>query len=269
MGYFKKTTQAGNTLIVEKGYSYFQGMKHFRGGRAPKLNPTSEKMRKVNERRAIWRLTAQMNENFQKGDLHLVLTYRAENRPDAATARLYLIKFIRKLRALYRKYGLELKYIHATEYKNKAIHHHILVNYMDVKKIQSLWEHGAVRPTVVYSDNLQRLAEYFVKETRKTFGDADAPYRQRYVPSRNLVQPETKREDIGAESWLMEPRVPQGYYLDRDSLVNGISEDSGYPYQRYVLIRLVPTGHVQRKRRFPAAISTLKYTAESIGSIPR
>lgn len=238
MGYFKRTTKAGNTLIVEKGYSYFQGARRFPGSRMPKRNPTPEKMQKANERRAIWWLTALMNGNFQKGDLHLVLTYREEERPDAETARMQLTKFIRKLRALFRKEGRELKYIHTTEYKNKAIHHHILVNYMDLRKIQSLWEYGTVRPTVIYSDNLQRLAEYFVKETRKTFEDADAPYRQRYVPSRNLTKPKTKREDVEAENWLTEPRVPKGYYLDRDSLVNGISDESGYPYQYYVLIRL-------------------------------
>lgn len=249
MGYFKKTTQAGNTLIVEKGYSYFQGAKRFFGGRAQKLNPTPEKMRKANERHAVRKLTAQMNEHFRRGDLHLVLTYWEKERPDAVIARLNLTKFIRQLRALYRKEGKELKYIHATEYKGKAIHHHILVNYMDLQKIQSLWNHGMVRPTMIYSDNLQKLAEYFVKETRRTFEDADAPYRQRYVPSRNLAKPETVKEDVEAENWLEEPRVPKGYYLDRDSLVNGISEESGYPYQYYVLIRLYPAEPNPEKRK--------------------
>ncbi len=251
MGYFKKTTRAGNTLIVEKGYSYFQGVKRFPGSRARKVNPTPEKMKKANERHAVRKLTAEMNENFRKGDLHLVLTYREKERPADAEARLRLTRFIRKLRSSLRKEGRELKYIHTTEYKTKAIHHHLLINYVELQKIQGLWEHGMVRPSVVYSDNLQKLAEYFVKETRKTFENEDAPYRQRYVSSRNLVRPEARKEDVEAENWLEEPRVPKGYYLDRDSLVNGISEESGYPYQYYVLIRLYPAepNPENRKRR--------------------
>ncbi len=249
MGYFKKTVKAGNTLIVEKGYSYFQGVKRFPGSRARKVNPTPEKMKIANERHAVRKLTAEMNENFRKGDLHLVLTYREQDRPGAEEARARLTKFIRRLRALCRKEGQELRYIHTTEYKSKAIHHHVLVNYIELQKIQGLWEHGMVRPTVVYSDNLQKLAEYFVKETKKTFEEEGAPYRQRYVSSRNLKRPEAKKEDVEAEDWLVEPRVPQGYYLDRDSLVNGISGESGYPYQYYVLIRLVPVEKKERKRR--------------------
>lgn len=249
MGYFKKTTRAGNTLIVEKGYSYFQGVKRFPGSRARKVNPTPEKMKKANERHAVRKLTAEMNENFRKGDLHLVLTYREKERPAAAEARLRLTRFIRKLRSSLRKEGRELKYIHTTEYKTKAIHHHLLINYVELQKIQGLWEHGMVRPSVVYSDNLQKLAEYFVKETRKTFENEDAPYRQRYVSSRNLVRPEARKEDVEAEDWLAEPRVPRGYYLDRDSLVNGISEESGYPYQYYVLIRLVSAGRGSEEHR--------------------
>lgn len=239
MGYFKKTIRTRDTVIVEKGYRYFQGMRKF-NTRGKKITPSSESMQKVNLRNAIHKLTAQMNLNFFKGDLHLVLTYTLEDRPDPETARLYLAQFIRKLRALYRKEGKELKYIHATEYKSKAIHHHLLVNYMDLKKIQGLWTHGTVRPTMVYSSNLKKLAEYFVKETKQSFQEKGSPYKQRYIPSRNLEHPKPVPEDMRAEQWSKEPRVPYGYYLDQDSVENGISEVTGYPYQYYVLVRLTP-----------------------------
>lgn len=248
MGYYKKTIKTRDTLIVEKGYSYYQGLHRFHP-RGLKEKPTSEAMQKVNFRNAVRKLTALLNLNFFKGDLHLVLTYAAENRPDAEMARLYLVQFIRKMRALYREEGKEMKYVHATEYKNKAIHHHLVVNYMELGKIQALWSHGAVRPTVIYSANLKKLAEYFVKETAKSFQEESSPYKQRYIPSRNLVRPKPVKEEVKAEQWVMEPRVPYGYYLDQDSVENGISEVTGYPYQYYVLVRLTPETIKDKWRR--------------------
>ncbi len=42
--------------------------------------------------------------------------------------------------------GADLKYINVTEYKNKAIHHHLLINHIegqDVSKmVRRLWKFG-------------------------------------------------------------------------------------------------------------------------------
>lgn len=239
MAYYKKTFKAGDTLIVEK---CFRGNQRAGGlrSRAKKAVPTREAVRKMNERNAVRKLTVDMNANFRRGDWHLVLTYHPDQVPNAEQARSNLGKFIRKLRAKYRKAGKELKYIHTTEYENKSIHHHILVNYHDLCEIQKAWPHGMVRPTPVYTVNLQELASYFIKETRKTFTTTDSPYKQRYIPSRNLVRPEPKIKLVMAHEWEPEPRAVQGYYLDKQSLVNGVNEVTGYPHQYYILVRLAP-----------------------------
>ncbi|NMA65334.1 MAG: hypothetical protein GX957_03720 [Clostridiaceae bacterium] len=131
MSYCKKTYVAGKTIIVEKGYrtEYQAGMK-----RKNRKNVSKEAVKNNNQKQAIKKLTLLMNANFKIGDLHLVLTYRKEERPLPEVARKNLEKFIRKLRALYRKNDKELKYIHTTEYKNSAIHHHLLINYFDIAK---------------------------------------------------------------------------------------------------------------------------------------
>lgn len=47
-------------------------------------------------------------------------------------------KLIDGLRDRYQRYGFALKYIHATEYNNKAIHHHLIINNInDGKKVTS------------------------------------------------------------------------------------------------------------------------------------
>lgn len=236
MGYCKKTYKAGDTIIVEKGYTG----RHRPPGcsRAKRINPTPETMKKQNEWNAVKKLTLLMNENFKPGDYHLVLTYRRECRPDSEQAHDRLTKFIRKLRRTYAKAESELMYIHTTEYKSKAIHHHMVANKFDLAEIQKVWPWGMVRVTPLYSKNLQKLAEYFVKETKESFRDGDSPYKQRYVPSRNLKRPSPRVEEISAQSWAQEPKERKGYYIDRDSMVNGVSEVTGYPYQYYIMVSL-------------------------------
>ena len=41
-----------------------------------------------------------------------------------------------------------------------------------------------------------------------------------------------------ANSFRKEPSVPKGYILDRDSYVYGVSEVTGYEYQKYTLIKI-------------------------------
>lgn len=236
MGYCKKIYKAGSTLIVEKSYRATQLPRGH--SRAKKIHPTSEAVRKNNEWMAIKKLTVLMNANFKPGDWHIVLTYRRDERPTPEAARANLEKFLRKLRRSYKRIDNELKYIHCTEYVTAAIHHHILLNKIDISEVQAAWPHGQVRPAPVYSANLQKLAEYFVKETRKTFTDNDSPYKQRYVPSRNLVRPEAKAEEVNAREWAKEPKEIAGYYIDKNSVVNGISEVTGYPYQYYILVAI-------------------------------
>ena len=88
------------------------------------------------------------------------------------------------MRDEYKKHGLELKYIQATEYLNKAIHHHIIINNVNDGKETSLqyvnriWgsiTKGHPKYVPLYDEGeYRKLADYFVKETDKTFRNEDS-----------------------------------------------------------------------------------------------
>lgn len=232
MPYTKKTYYAGKTIIVEKSYSG----KRQAGPRDIKKTPTREAVEKNNRKQAERKLTILMNANFKKNDMHIVLTYAPQCRPfSPEIAKKLLDKFIRKLRAEFKKCEMELKYIHCTEYKGKAIHHHILISSFDIAIIQKLWPYGRIRPTLIYTNDLSALAKYFIKETSETFREESSAYKQRYSPSRNLIRPIAKKEKIHAKSWKKEPKPAKGYYILFDTLENGTNEITGFDYQYYIM----------------------------------
>lgn len=241
MPYIKKEYICGDVIEVEKIHSGRYGAPGKK--RKKKSKPTKEEIVKQNERNAIKKLRRKINCNFGLGDYHLILTYRKEERPNTEEARNIISQFLRKLRAVYKKHGTDLKYVLTTEYKNKAIHHHLIVNGADewnvTKEITKLWPRG--RPKLSPLDDkgdYSLLAEYFVKETCDSFRDADNPNKTRYTCSRNLKEPIVKKEIIKAGTWRKEPKEKKGWYIDKNSLVDGINPITGFRYQYYRLLRL-------------------------------
>lgn len=219
--------------------------------RQPVKKKTKEEIREANARQAARKLMRKVNANFRPGDWHVVLTYPKGERPTPAEARGHIKTFLRKLRDEYKKHGLELKYIQATEYLNKAIHHHIIINNVNDGKETSLqyvnriWgsiTKGHPKYVPLYDEGeYRKLADYFVKETDKTFRNEDSPTKQRYSCSRNLKEPKVShRINTTKNGWMMIPRPRPGYYIIPDALYNG-EDKLGYPYQRYVMVKLNPT----------------------------
>jgi hypothetical protein len=217
--------------------------------RVPVQKKTREEMVEANMRQAARKLARKINANFKPGDWHIILTYRPEKRPDLMGAQENIKELLKELRKIYRKGSFELKYIYVTEYKKKSIHHHLIINNVnDGKKttsdyVRALWgDKGSPKLVSLYDDGeYSRLAEYFIKETEKTFRDKDSPVRQRYACSRNLINPKPKiRSRKTKGMWKLDPKPRPGYYIDQDSLYNG-TDKLGYPYQRYVMIKLNPT----------------------------
>ena len=264
--YIKRTVRAGRTIEVEKYYSARWGV---RGGhRAAHTAPTGQTQAAANERRAVCRLRWLLNENFRDGDLHAVLTYREDNRPDEQQARQNMEKLLRVLRKTAKKMGTELRYIHTTEYRNAAIHHHLIVSGVTLEQLRTAWPHGGVHVTPLYGGEYPRLAEYIVKETRKTFregrrspGGDDvsapgresssqedeterdaarraAPFAKRWCASRNLRKPQIRVEAIPAETWSRSPRPLKGYMIVPDSIEMGTHEETGMPWMRYRMRRI-------------------------------
>lgn len=218
-------------------------------GREPVQKKTPEEIKEANVRQAARKLARKINANFKPGDWHMVLTYKRGDRPDVETAQKDIKKFIRDMRKEMVKAGYELKYVQVTEYLNKSIHHHVIVNEINdgsrttVSLARELWkDHGHIRLVPLYEEGEYKgLADYFIKETEKTFRKTDSPFKQRYSCSRNLIipKPEPRLMEV-KNGWKKEPKPRPGYYIDQDSLYNGVDK-LGYPYQRYVMVKIHPT----------------------------
>lgn len=240
MPYFKTTVEAGATIEVYKSYTKRVGVKV----KGSKEKPTPEEMEKVNQINAERTLRLKINANFGVDDPFITLTYRKNERPTPEEAKKNIKKLLDSLRKKYKDMGADLKYINVTEYQNKAIHHHILINHIagaDVSKwVRDLWKFG--RPDFKYLDDTGQykdLAAYLIKETSKTYKENDGGHKQRYSCSRNLIMPTPKTEIIKkAKKWAADPKPIKGYYIDQDTVYNGIDPFTGREYQRYTMIRI-------------------------------
>lgn len=239
MAYFKTSIRAGATIEVTKSYTKRVGPKT----KGDKEKITPEQMQKINELNAERKLRIKINANFGPDDLFTTLTYQKNLRPTPEQAKKNIKKFIDALRGEFKKLGIPLKYINVTEYKNAAIHHHVLINHIEgqdvAKMVRELWEFG--RPDFKFLDKTGQykdLAHYIIKETSKTYKENDGGHKQRYSCSRNLVMPEPKTEIVKATKWLADPKPTKGYYIDQDTIYNGVDPFTGREYQHYTMVKL-------------------------------
>ena len=192
-----------------------------RGGkRKKKEKATSDAVKKNNDMLALKNLTRLINLNFYPGDLHTTLTYAEELSPEEANSELE--KWIKRMRREYKKLDKEFYYIAVTEFKNKRIHHHVVMNYIDFQVINRQWKMGRIRCTPLdKTRNYRVLAEYLIKETQKTFREPENATKRRWKPSRNLKRPVVKREWVSISQLfqnLDDIKPLKGYEIDRDTL---------------------------------------------------
>lgn len=241
MPYIEEVVFAGKTIEVSKKFSYRYKSKKVK--REKNANPTPEAMKKINQRNAETKLRHSINENFGYKDIHLVLTYRRENRPTPEQAKTDLENFLRRLRAYFKKHGNELKYIAVTEYKSRAIHHHLVINSMDTRDLPDLWTHGQPRPTFLDdSGQYGQLAAYLIKETSKTFREEDRIQGKRWRASKNLLKPTVVKRVVSSAGWRKMPKPRKGYYIEKGSERFGTSELTGFQYQFYRMIKIPEKG---------------------------
>lgn len=211
--------------------------------RAKKKKATPDEIRAANERTAKKKLRRLINTNFEQGDIHLILTYKKELRPTPEESRKIIRNFRDKLARRYKSHGKVFKWILVTEYKNKAIHHHMIVNspdgYDPSKDIAAIWTRGRPKETRLDdSGNYSQLADYLIKETEKTFREEESPMKARYSHSRNLKEPKVRKKTIRAKSWG-KISIPKGYVLLPETFYEGINPVTGFLYREYVVKKLV------------------------------
>lgn len=238
MPHIVETCVAGNTIEINK---YYSPRYHRKGEkRAVKEKLTSEAQRKVNLRKAIKELRRLMNHNFKDGDYLVRLDFFRQQSPAGSEQMQEMIKaFIRKLRTQFRKRGMELKYIYVKEVGPRGGRHvHMMMSKCDLDIIRRCWPHGGIHVDPLNTNGQYRkIAEYFVKYSSRTEETEGRLIGKRWYGSRNLSRPQVSKRIVSANSFRKQIRVKKGYILDKDSVVNGISEITGYEYFSYTLIK--------------------------------
>lgn len=211
---YKKIVRAGDVIEVTETCSARLGKK---GTKAPRQNPTPIEMERVNDEIAETTLRHLLLENFKPGDWHAVATYPSTARPNPKQARAKIKKFLELARKHFKAIGKELKYIHVTEYDGKAIHHHVVIEGVDIRPLQKMWRDcggGTLRGTPINDiEHLINLAYYLIKETKNRYDGAGRHVR-RWCASKNLKRPTPTRKTI-KKVWHREPRAYKGYYLQK------------------------------------------------------
>lgn len=213
--------------IVHKGRHGAPGK-----GRKAKQKSTPEDVKEYNRRMAERRIRRKLNMNFGVDDFHMVLTYRKEERCGMEEATKTLRAWLDRMRYYYKKAGQPLKYIITTSIGERgAVHHHVIINNVDgvtAKTARRYWTRGRVHLTPLddtgeYGD----LAAYIMKQDT---GDQ----KLKYSCSRNLKMPEPETKELQRPNWEA-PKPFKGYYIDKETLYEGINPVTGYRYQNYTM----------------------------------
>lgn len=206
--------------------------------RQKKKKATPEQIARQNqknrERLARWKL----REYFNVNDYFTTLTYRKDERPESMEAcRKDLQKFLRKIRKLYKAAGKEMRYMLNIEVGTRgAWHAHIVLKRvpdLDVAMAKA-WGHGKVVNQLLYEKGeFRELAAYITKSPVNDKKLKDA----KYSCSKNMPLKEPEKKVYRKWKTWGKVRVPKGWYLDKDSVVEGINL-WGFPYREYTLLRI-------------------------------
>ena len=116
-----------------------------------------------------------------------------------------------------------------------AKHHHLVINEIPLKILRKCWTKGRIKVFLLdESGNYGDLASYLIKQTSKS----KELQSKKWNSSRNLIIPEPTTEIVRANRYYDQPKPKKGYYIDKNSIVNGISQYNGYPYMKYLMLEV-------------------------------
>lgn len=245
MPYILEICQAGKIREVSKYHSARFPGKTKGEQRGERVEASPETQRKINQRLAAKHLRWLLNANFRDGDYLLTFSYRMQDRPtDSKDMGRDIRRTIRRLRKMLARHGVELKYVYVKELgKRGAAHIHMVMNQCDgcnmSETLRECWGKGYVRIELLGSDGqYAAIAEYFIKYAEKTVETEGKLVGKRWNPSRNLVHPKPVKKVIrNVKSFYTAVKVPAGYYLEPDSVLQGFTKD-GFDYFSYSLHRI-------------------------------
>ena len=215
--------------------------------RRKRKNISPEIKEKHNRKARERRLQNLILMNFQEG-WHIILRYPKDDQPsDYKEAAYRFGRFKENISRELKKYGLPFRYIVVTEKGTKLghFHHHIIVESLwnegiDMKAlVKHKWsKYGTTSHSKLYDEgNYEDLAKYLAKsETKEDEKEIREEGRNVciYRCSRNLKRSEV----IAKENYygdMREPEAPVGWFVDAQSLIQGINPYTGKKYQRYFI----------------------------------
>ena len=237
MPYIEEICEAGLTIEVQKYYTYRY---HSKGiPRSPNMDKTSETVKKINQRRAATRLRRLMNANYKDGDFLVRLDFSKDRPKDSEDMQRIIATELRRLKRIYQKDGNSLKYIYTKEVGPRGGRHiHMLINKTDTDNLVKWWKHGGIHIDPLHSGGQYKLiADYFIKYALITENTEGQLVGKRWYASRNLIEPKIRKRVIKAATFKQRIKKKDGYNLDKNSVHYGISEETGYEYFTYTLVR--------------------------------
>ncbi len=204
--------------------------------RSPKHKATPEEMAKRNHYNRVKKCRHQLLKYFKKDDYFVTLTCRKDERPkDMKEMQTWAKKFFDKLRYQYRKRGQELYWICNIEVGTRgAWHIHFACNRISDADllIREAWKYGKVVHQLIYEKaGFRELAEYL----RKT-PETDSRLKEA-KPSASRNMPLDPPRVFPFKKWQEKPRIPKGWFLDKDSFFEGINPVTGAKYRSYTIMR--------------------------------
>ena len=209
--------------------------------RKHKFQPTSELQERINQETAERKFHRLVHTNFTGDDITLGLDYSDYYLPsNIEVAKKHIKNFIRRLKRLYKKAGIELKYVYAIEMANRFHTHMILSGGVDRDDVEKCWGMGYA--------NAKRLqfCEFGVIDNANYIQKQRLTYR-RWVSSRNLIQPEEREHYISnktareyAENWNVQSFIERNfpdYWVILDDSECILNTTNGFDYVRLFLCR--------------------------------
>ncbi len=154
--------------------------------RKVKRKPSSETQARLNEENAKKKLSRLVHTNFTKKDIALTLTYDEDKLPaDVDFAKKDIQNFMRRLKRLYKKIKINIKYIWVLEESASGrIHFHVFASGgADRTEIENLWQKGYANSKSLRftKDGVEGLVIYSLKSKPLTY--------RRWSCSKNLEKP--------------------------------------------------------------------------------
>lgn len=245
MPWIKKEYDCGNCIIVQHYFCTRYGSKgNLTYQKTDEKGKTTEAQMRYSERRAMLKADVIVNSNFHKGDYYITFTFAKGKLPDSREKINRIWKtYSEKLRKVYRKRGVELKYYGTLQDEGCRPHFHFIFNNEFNIADFPEWKYGNPKIELLDGRVHHNIGSYFARGTTKEDKSGNKLYyRGRIYASRNLNRPKPKITRLKGSNWRDIPKNRKGYYVDTTTLENGYTENpfnkGVYRYQCYVLCKI-------------------------------